>query len=225
MTIKSDLYFSSPVYRDERPEFLEIVNKVSDIAINDSKLRDEESELLNKKNKLGNEVYNKIKDHGWSYQSGPLLNFNELDSFIKYLGNNSYEILDSQGFDLKNYSLVLDELWVQEFSKNGGGHHHTHIHYNNHISGFYFLKCSDKTSYPVFEDPRQAAMMSKLPVKKESDFSLGQSNIHYKPMPGTVLFFNSYLPHRFEVDDGIDDFRFVHFNFQAVKKQYIGEKR
>ena len=221
MTLKSDLYFSSPIYRDERPDFLEIVNKISDIAINDSKVRDEETKLLEKKERLGIQIYSQVKDHGWSYQSGPLLNFDELNNFIEYIGSKSYEILDNQGFDLKDYSVVLDELWVQEFSKNGGGHHHTHIHYNNHISGFYFLKCSDKTSFPVFEDPRQSAIMTKLPLKNNDSFSLGQSHIFHKPIPGTFLFFNSYLPHRFEVDDGIDDFRFVHFNLQAIKKQYL----
>jgi len=221
MTLKSDLYFSSPVYREEKPNFLQTVNKLSDIAINDSIARDNENVLNNKKNRLGVEIYNRVKDHGWSYQSGPLLNYEELNDFIGYIGSISYQILDYQGFDLKDYSVVLDEMWVQEFSKNGGGHHHTHIHYNNHISGFYFLKCSDKTSFPVFEDPRQSAMMTKLPLKSNDNFSLGQSHIFYKPIPGTFLFFNSYLPHRFEVDDGIDDFRFVHFNLQAIKKQYL----
>jgi len=221
MNLKTNLYFSSPVYVEEKPDFLKTVNKLSDIAIDDSILRDNENELNNKKNRLGIEIYNRVKDHGWSYQSGPLLNFDELNDFISYIGSTSYQILDYQGFDLKDYSVVLDEMWVQEFSKNGGGHHHTHIHYNNHISGFYFLKCSDKTSFPVFEDPRQSAMMTKLPLKSNDNFSLGQSHIFYKPIPGTFLFFNSYLPHRFEVDDGIDDFRFVHFNLQAIKKQYL----
>ena len=221
MNLKTDLYFSSPVYVEEKLDFLKTVNKLSDIAIDDSILRDNENELNNKKNRLGIEIYNRVKDHGWSYQSGPLLNFDVLNDFIGYIGSTSYQILDYQGFDLKDYSVVLDEMWVQEFSKNGGGHHHTHIHYNNHISGFYFLKCSDKTSFPVFEDPRQSAMMTKLPLKSNDNFSLGQSHIFYKPTPGTFLFFNSYLPHRFEVDDGIDDFRFIHFNLQAIKKQYL----
>ena len=43
----------------------------------------------------------------------------------------------------------------------------THVHWDNHISGFYFLKCSDKTSYPIFHDPR-AGMMTKLPQKDKN---------------------------------------------------------
>ena len=49
---------------------------------------------------------------------------------------------------------MFSELWVPEFSKKGGGHHSAHIHWNQHVSGFYFLKCSDKTSYPIFHNQR-----------------------------------------------------------------------
>jgi len=30
--------------------------------------------------------------------------------------------------------------------------------------------------------------------------------------------FNSYLPHEFKVDSGIDAFRFIHFNIKATPK-------
>ena len=36
--------------------------------------------------------------------------------------------------------------------------------------------------------------------------------------PGTLLLFNSWLPHQFSVDNGVDPFRFIHFNLQARKK-------
>ena len=31
--------------------------------------------------------------------------------------------------------------------------------------------------------------------------------------------FNSYLPHEFKVDSGIDAFRFIHFNLKATQVQ------
>jgi hypothetical protein len=52
--------------------------------------------------------------------------------------------------------------------------------------------------------------------------------IHYKPVPGDLIFFPAYVPHQFTVDDGVDDFRFIHFNLQAIRNQIIdgvkGEK-
>ena len=38
---------------------------------------------------------------------------------------------------------------------------------------------------------------------------------------GTFMFFNSYLEHEFSVDHGLEPFRFIHFNLQAIPKQLI----
>ena len=66
---------------------------------------------------------------------------------------------------MQQYTTMFSELWVQEFAKKGGGHHSAHIHWNQHVSGFYFLKCSDKTSYPVFHEPKTGARCTKLKMK------------------------------------------------------------
>jgi hypothetical protein len=82
--------------------------------------------------------------------------------FRNYVGQKSWEFLDLQGFDMQQYTTMFTELWVQEFSKKGGGHHSAHIHWNQHVSGFYFLKCSDKTSYPVFSRPKNRCTNYKI---------------------------------------------------------------
>jgi hypothetical protein len=97
------------------------------------------------------------------------------------LVNKSWEFLDLQGFDMQQYTTMFTELWVQEFSKKGGGHHSAHIHWNQHVSGFYFLKCSDKTSYPLFHDPRTGARTTKLKMKSNEHISNGTELIHFKP--------------------------------------------
>ena len=78
------------------------------------------------------------------------------------------------GYDMDNYNLIYTESWVQEFSFNGAGHHWFHTLSNNHISGFYFLKASDKTSKPFFQDPRTAHVPLKL---KEDNISLSTARI------------------------------------------------
>ena len=40
-----------------------------------------------------------------------------------------------------------------------------------------------------------------------------------RPKPGTLLMFNSCLPHEFKVDSGIDAVRFIHFNIKATQVQ------
>ena len=80
-----------------------------------------------------------------------------------------------------NTQLCLVSLWVQEFAKKGGGHHRAHIHWNQHVSGFYFLKCSDKTSYPVFHEPKTGARCTKLKMKPNmKGVWPGHENFHLK---------------------------------------------
>jgi len=214
--INSSVYFPSLIYTIEIPEWVDEINKICEEYIEDS--------IKNSKEILNNRIkrLNKnIEDHGYSYHSKNMVDDKRLEELEKYIGNVSYNILEGQGYDLSEYSLVFNDLWVQEFAKKAGGHHDTHVHGNNHISGFYFLKCSEKTSYPVFHDPRPGKTMSQLPQKKEEDITISSEKINIKPKPGTMIFFNSFMPHQYIVDHGVEPFRFIHFNLQAVKKTVL----
>ena len=125
------------------------------------------------------------------------------------------------GYDMRLYQTLFSELWVQEFSKKGGGHHSAHIHWNQHVSGFYFLKCSDKTSFPIFHEPRTGARTTKLKMKENMKEGVvaGSDLIHFKPKPGTLILFPGYLEHEFSVDFGKEPFRFIHWNIQAIPKE------
>jgi uncharacterized protein (TIGR02466 family) len=200
--------FNTPIYFSENKEWIEKLNKISDSYILEIK---EKNKILNS------------KDFGMVHHSDSLTQDVNFEEFLNYINSNAFDILNNQGFDLTNYSLFTTELWVQEFPSLGGGNHSPHIHWNGHISGFYFLKCSDKTSYPVFHDPRNGRMMNLLPEKDQSQITLASSSIHFKPEPGAFIFFNSYLQHEFVVDHGIEPFRFIHFNIQAFPKQLISK--
>jgi uncharacterized protein (TIGR02466 family) len=106
-------------------------------------------------------------------------------------------------------------MWIQKFAYEGGGHQDTHVHWDNHISGFYFVECSERTSKPIFHDPRSGRMMLNLPIKNHSKLCPAMERQIVNVKPGTLLLFNSWLPHQFSVDHGIDPFRFIHFNLQA----------
>ena len=136
-------------------------------------------------------------------------------NFELLIRNTARNILTDQGFDLSNYTLDYTEMWIQKFAYDGGGHQDTHVHWDNHISGFYFVDCSERTSKPIFHDPRQGRMMLNLPIKDHSKLCPAMERQIIKVKPGTLLMFNSWLPHQFSVDDGIDPFRFIHFNIQA----------
>ena len=211
--LKTISLFDTLIYQAEIPEylndkdFMSVCDEHTDKAIKNTQQKIEERQ----------KKYNAaIKDHGMSYHSGSKLY--EDDRFYNFellIRNTARNILTDQGFDLSNHTLDYTEMWIQKFAYDGGGHQDTHVHWDNHISGFYFVDCSERTSKPIFHDPRPARMMLNLPIKNHSKLCPAMERQIIKVKPGTLLMFNSWLPHQFSVDDGIDPFRFIHFNIQA----------
>ena len=138
----------------------------------------------------------KNKDFGTSHHSTQLINSNEFLDFKNYVGQRSHEFLIEQGFTMNN----------------------------QHVCGFYFLKCSKETSYTIFHDPRTGARATKLPMLDESSSNGGEDLVHFKPVPGSLVFFPGYLEHEFTVDHGKHPFRFIHFTLQAFPKQILNNE-
>ena len=201
-------YFKTPIWVEYKPEFVNALNKASNKYIKEAKKRDKE-------------YIKKFGDFGTSYHSTPLTIDNDFKDLRNYIGQKAWEFLDYQGVDMSQYVNIYTEFWVQEFSKNGGGHHNAHIHWNQHVSGFYFLKCSERTSYPVFHEPRTGARATKLKMKPNMGICHATELVHFIPKPGTLVMFPGYLEHEFSVDHGKDPFRFIHFNIQTVPKEMV----
>jgi len=216
-TLTTEHYFISPIYYTDKPEWLKTFNTASDAYIKQARLNNLE-EIKKRNKKLGNKG-----EHVWVHHSTTLINDPQFKVIQDYIGATAWNLLDGQGFDLSNHSIFITELWVQEFSKDGGGHHTLHTHWNGHISGFYFLKASEKTSMPVFEDPRPGHMMNLLPQKDPSKITVASHQVNYQARPGRLIFFNSYLPHMYTVDNGYEPFRFIHFNIRAIPNGPLGK--
>jgi hypothetical protein len=207
------VYFGTPVWTNDIPEFLTPMNKLCDKYI--KKAKKDLLPTIKERNKI---YKRKLGDFGFSNHSTSINIDPEAKSFAEYCGNRSYEFLDWCGFDLRNHSLHYTEMWVQEFSSKGGGHHNTHVHYSQHVTGFYFLKAGEKTSLPVLHDPRPGAMMTKLPQKDASKITHANEAVHYKVKPGMMVIIPGYTPHEYPVDMGVEPFRFIHWNIQCVLK-------
>ena len=205
-------YFPCPIWWADEPKFVKKLNKASDPYIKKSqknlkKTIDERNKKFGDKGDMGN-----------VFHSTTLVGDPKFNDLLKYIGATAHNLLGEMGFDLKDYQVFTTEMWVQEFAKKGGGHHTLHTHWNGHISGFYFLKASERTSMPVFEDPRAGNVMNLLPEKDKTKISHATSQIHFKVKPGRMIFFPSYMPHLYSVDMGYEPFRFIHWNCQAIPK-------
>ena len=204
--------FSSPIWYGDEPGFVNELNNASDSYIEEAKKNLKET--IDKRNKkFGNKG-----DMGHVFHSTSLIGDPKFKKLQDYIGATAHNLLIEMGFDLTNYQVFITEMWVQEFPKKGAGHHTLHTHWNGHISGFYFLKASDKTSMPLFEDPRAGNVMNLLPELDKSKITYASSAVHYKCQPGRIIFFPSYMPHQYIVDMGVEPFRFIHFNCQAIPK-------
>ena len=204
-----DNFFKTTIWSEHKPEFVKSLTQATNKYIKDVKNSPEAKEYIKK-----------FGDFGRPYNSRPLFNDNDFLDFRNYIGLKSWEYLDHEGFDMQQYTTMFSELWVQEFAKKGGGYHSAHVHSNQHVSGFYFLKCSDKTSYPIFHEPRGGARATKLKMKPdEKGVWNGNELIHFKPIPGTLIIFPGFLEHEFSLDFGKEPFRFIHWNIQALPKE------
>ena len=165
------VYFTTPIWKGEKKEFLKSLNKLSD-------------EYIKKARKRNKDLIKQTKDFGITHNSDALL------------ADNNF----------------------RDFPKNGGGHHGAHIHWNTHVNAFYFLKCGENTSYPLFHDPRAGARTTKLYQQENVGMTPATEVIHIKPSPGDLIIFPGYLEHEFAVDHGKQPFRFIHVCMTAVLK-------
>ena len=206
-------YFKTPIWVEEKPEWVKPINKICDIYIEEAKKLNQEK--IKKQNG---------SDFGIVHHSTPLAPEPKMKEYVDYIGNTSGNFLDWMGYDLKDHTLVYTEMWVQQFPKDGGGNHNTHVHPNNHVSGFFYLQVDKEGSYPVLHDPRPAACISALPQKNDKEITHATQSVHWKPIPGTLIIMPAYVGHQYVVSRN-DPFRFIHFNIQAINNSFRGEKK
>ena len=207
-------YFASPVYVEQKPEWAEKLDSLCNPYIKQARDAQEENNIKRLEHGYTNDI-------GMTYHSKPLEPDEDFRFFHNYMATKARWCLDDMGYDMENYNLIYTESWVQEFSFNGAGHHWFHTHGNNHISGFYFLKASVKTSRPFFQDPRVAHVPLKLKEKDGTKITNANDIINYEVAPGTLMLFPAYMSHAYMVDHGIDPFRFIHINIRAIEKDML----
>ena len=86
--------------------------------------------------------------------------------------------------------------------------------------GFLFLKCSDKTSYPIFHEPKTGARTTKLKMKPDlKGVWPGLNLFNFINLHQEHSLYFGFLEHEYAVDFGKEPFRFIHWNIQAVPKE------
>ena len=187
-------YFSSPIYCEERPEWVK--------------------ETL----KHTQKYYEQIKPSVVK-QTTHMANDPDLGYLTSYFRDKGVSILKDQGYLTDEYEFYVSGMWGQEFACTGSNI--MHVHGDSQISGFYFLEAPEGGSYPIFDDPRSGKRMSDLWAASSDQVTMATPQIHFNNVQaGTMMLFNSWLPHMITPNQSTNPTKFVHF-ILSQRKRFI----
>ena len=190
-------HFPCPIYIIERPDFLEVVNTVSEEAL----------EAQRKERNL-NEIYP-------VYMTGNYFGDQRMAEFSEFVGATAWNILNEQGYDMADKAVQFTEMWTQEHHKHSAMDAHVHG-FGSQIVGFYFLETPEDCSHVAFHDPRAAKVQIDLPEQDVSMATPASKMINFTPKPGMMIFANSWLMHSFTRHAADLPIKFVHFNLIVI---------
>jgi uncharacterized protein (TIGR02466 family) len=186
-------YFTCPTYTIDRPDFLSVVQEVSEEKLAEAY---KQREL--------NPIYPVMMTDSYFADS-------RLQEFSKFIGQSAWNILQDQGYAMDNFDTSFTEMWTQEHHKHSLMEQHVHGH-GSQIVGFYFLEVPEGSSPLLFHDPRAGKVQTNLPEADMTMATPASNIINFKPKPGLMVFSNSYLPHSFGRHAADEPIKFVHFN-------------
>jgi uncharacterized protein (TIGR02466 family) len=192
-------HFPCPIYLIERPDFLKVVNIVS-----------EEGLEVQRKERDLNEIYP-------VYMTGNYFGDSRMASFTEFVGATAWNILNEQGYAMQDKAVQFTEMWTQEHHKHSAMDAHVHG-YGSQIVGFYFLETPEGGSNVVFHDPRAAKVQIDLPEQDMSAATPASKMINFTPKPGMMIFANSWLMHSFTRHAAEQPIKFVHFNLTVIQQ-------
>jgi uncharacterized protein (TIGR02466 family) len=190
-------HFPCPIYIIERPDFLELVNTISEEAL----------EVRRKKRDL-DEIYP-------VYMTSSYYADLRLKEFTEFVGGTAWNILSDQGYAMQDKAVSFTEMWTQEHHKHSAMDAHVHG-FGSQIVGFYFLETPEDCSNVVFHDPRSGKVQIDLPEQDINMATPASKMINFTPKPGMMIFANSWLMHSFTRHAADLPIKFVHFNLTVI---------
>jgi uncharacterized protein (TIGR02466 family) len=186
-------HFPTAMYVIDRPDFLDVVNTVS-----------EEYLALVRKERELHEIYP-------VYMTDSYFADERLNEFTEFVGTSAWNILNEQGYAMQDKAVTFMEMWTQEHHKHSSMDQHVHG-YGSQITGFYFLDTPEDCSRVVFHDPRAGKVQIDLPEQNMNNATAASKMINFTPRPGMMIFANAWLAHSFTRHAANTPIKFVHFN-------------
>lgn len=185
-------YFSSLIYREERINWVD------------------------KTLKYTQKYYDQIQP-SLVKQTEHMANDPNLGYLTSYFRDKGVSILKDQGYLTDEYDFYVSGMWGQEFACTGSNI--MHVHSDSQISGFYFLEVPEGGSYPIFDDPRSGKRMADLWAAPSDQVTMATPQIYFDNVQaGTMMLFNSWLPHMITPNQSNNPTKFIHFMLSQRKR-------
>ena len=186
-------YFPSTIYREEHPEWVEHTLGACK----------KHFEWMQKQNGELPKTFPVL-------QTAHMAQDPELAFLAEYFLAAGTEILRRQGYAIDRYEFYVSGMWGQDIKCYGG--HSPHVHKHSQLSGFFFMETPAGGSYPIFLDPRQGKAMIELDIPLTAEVTDACNAVHFNNIkPGTLMLFNSWLPHQLTINTSDTPSKFIHF--------------
>jgi uncharacterized protein (TIGR02466 family) len=113
-----------------------------------------------------------------------------MPELCNYILENAYEVLERQKINIENKKLKITTFWMSRMLKNG--FHARHLHAHSLYSGTYYVNADKNNSSIKFYDARIFKQFA--PESKSGDV------VEYRPEPGKLLLWDSYLEHEVDIN-------------------------
>jgi hypothetical protein len=192
-TLQTGYYFATAVHMINKPEYIKDVLPVFDEHI-----------ALALQHRELNPIYPSV-------MTDNLLSDKRTESFAQYVVGTGWNIMQSQGYDMRTKVTYFHSLWGQQHHKYSNMEEHVHGD-NVQLVGFYFLDVPENGCKIVLHDPRPGKTQISLPEADTSQVTPATNTIVFTPTAGTLFFANAWLPHSFSRNESETPVKFIHFN-------------
>ena len=196
-----DYHFASTIHRAKEPQFLSTVKPVFDEYV----------QKIKNNSPPQSPVYPAILTE--------LISSDErLHEFVQYVSNISWDVLNSQGYNMDLFYTNTSEIYGQHHPYTSNMEQHIHG-LDVQLCGFYFIDTPPDSSKMFIHDPRTVKVYAGLPERQSDTLTSAHNMIYYSPEPGDLIFTNSWLAHSFSRNESQQPYNFLHINVRVAYKE------
>ena len=196
------LFFSTPIWTDEIENYKNLNESLSQYIFSE-KNNDPQGD---KKSNIS----------GWHSKHFNLQN-ESIKNFIKSINPKIGGAISDMGWDIKNQTVKITNMWSIINKQNSFNERHHHG--NSALSAAYYVKADKDSGNIVFYDPRPAFTFSHPDNSHVNDLNAQIKSI--TPKSGMLILFPSYLEHSVEPSKSDQDRIVISFNISLIRNRFL----